>query len=157
MTDATGFELWKSDGTLKGTKIVRDLNKGPDDSYPSWLTRFNGGLMFAAERPGTGEELYRTSGTYASTKLVRDFAPGSASSLPKYLNATDGKLHFAATRNGVTSLCRSRYGTGMQPVPISYNPPPGGIKPWDLTTVGKRMFFSADDAVYGRELWIWRR
>ena len=34
---ATGFELWKSDGTPEGTDVYADIVAGPDSSYPGIL------------------------------------------------------------------------------------------------------------------------
>ena len=31
-------ELWRSDGTPAGTQLVRDINPGPADSQPDYLT-----------------------------------------------------------------------------------------------------------------------
>ena len=33
-TSATGIELWKSDGTVDGTKLVRDIREGTSSSSP---------------------------------------------------------------------------------------------------------------------------
>src|SRR5262249_3083592 len=37
-----GFELWKTDGTTAGTSLFKDIDPGPDGSYPGY-----GGNMFA--------------------------------------------------------------------------------------------------------------
>src|ERR1700730_13913516 len=44
-----GVELWRSDGTAAGTRIVRDINLGSDSSSPNYLTNVNGILFFTAD------------------------------------------------------------------------------------------------------------
>ena len=34
----SGWELWKSDGTVAGTCRVKDIRVGPGDSFPFFLT-----------------------------------------------------------------------------------------------------------------------
>src|SRR5881396_506642 len=41
-------ELWKSDGTAKGTALVKDINRA-GGSNPYDLTNFNGTLFFSAD------------------------------------------------------------------------------------------------------------
>jgi ELWxxDGT repeat protein/autotransporter-associated beta strand protein len=67
-----GHELWKSDGTATGTTLVQDLKPGtaqysggyygfvtlPRSSFPSYLTNFNGTLLFAADDGVHGKELW---------------------------------------------------------------------------------------------------
>lgn len=48
-TDAiNGRELWKSDGTVAGTSLVKDIFVGVSNSNPTSLTNVNGRLFFAA-------------------------------------------------------------------------------------------------------------
>ena len=54
-----GVEIWKSDGTAKGTVLVDDINRlGSSDPY--WLTNVNGTLFFAASDGPHGRELWKT-------------------------------------------------------------------------------------------------
>lgn len=46
-TNATGTELWKTDGTVGGTSIVADINGGPDSSRPANLAVAGGALFFS--------------------------------------------------------------------------------------------------------------
>ena len=43
-----GYELWKSDGSLKGTKMVTDIFKGVNGSYPYSLFAYNKEIYFGA-------------------------------------------------------------------------------------------------------------
>ena len=61
-----GLELWKSDGTLAGTVMVKDINSGAGDSNPEHLTNVNGKLEFEAN-DGATEGLFVSDGTAAGT------------------------------------------------------------------------------------------
>src|SRR5215218_7485337 len=43
-----GFELWRSDGTRRRTKLVRDINPGYRFSVPKRLTKVSGKVFLAA-------------------------------------------------------------------------------------------------------------
>ena len=43
-----GRELWRTDGTLAGTSLVKDINPGADSSSLGYLTQLNGVLYFDA-------------------------------------------------------------------------------------------------------------
>src|SRR5262249_35599001 len=60
-----GWELWKSDGTAAGTVLVKDINPGPDPSFPRNLTTVNGTLFFSALDWTNGDELWKSDGTPA--------------------------------------------------------------------------------------------
>src|SRR5256885_14713311 len=47
-----GSELWKSDGTAAGTKMVRDICSGPVGSAPYELSGVDGKLIFYARSAG---------------------------------------------------------------------------------------------------------
>jgi ELWxxDGT repeat protein len=71
--DATyGSELWKSDGTTNGTTIVKDVNPGPTNSQPWYMTELNGKVIFSLHEIKTGSELWSTNGTAAGTAIVKD-------------------------------------------------------------------------------------
>jgi len=71
--DATyGSELWKSDGTTAGTTVARDVNAGPTNSQPWYMTECNGKVIFSLHEIKTGSEPWSTTGSVASTVLVKD-------------------------------------------------------------------------------------
>jgi trimeric autotransporter adhesin len=98
-------ELWKSDGTLAGTVLVKDIKPRPmirplGGSFE--LTNVNGTLFFANN--GTnGVELWKSDGTDPGTVLVMDIFPGPASSNVNQLTNVNGTLFFTADNgtNGV--------------------------------------------------------
>src|SRR4051794_5746461 len=55
-----GQELWKSDGTVAGTALVKDINSGSGGYSPSNLTNVNGTLFFAAYDGTHGWELWKS-------------------------------------------------------------------------------------------------
>jgi LPXTG-motif cell wall-anchored protein len=71
-----GEELWATDGTLEGTRFVKDIFGGAGNSRPGddgrlWFTEFQGELFFAADDPEADDEiLYKTDGTTEGTVLA---------------------------------------------------------------------------------------
>jgi len=56
-TEMHGREIWKSDGTTDGTKLIIDLIGGERSSNPSELTVIDNGLIFFADTEEQGREL----------------------------------------------------------------------------------------------------
>src|SRR5688572_16823185 len=63
----TGTELWRSDGTPRGTVLLKDISPGPAGSIPSDLTVFNGRVYFIAGDGAGGPNLWASDGTPAGT------------------------------------------------------------------------------------------
>jgi ELWxxDGT repeat protein len=53
-----GFELWQTDGTAAGTRMVADLKPGPAGSAPAGMTQAGGLLFFAADDGLVGDQLW---------------------------------------------------------------------------------------------------
>src|SRR5215218_2060668 len=92
-----GLELWKSDGTVKGTREVKDIKPGKIGSNPDSLTAVGGILIFAAAAGKDGPELWGSDGTWAGTTLLGDLAPGAIGSEPGELTTSGRFLYFAAS------------------------------------------------------------
>jgi ELWxxDGT repeat protein len=158
---AHGRELWKSDGTARGTVLVKDINPDTDPFGPSPnnLAAVGGTLFFAADDGVNGRELWKSNGTARGTVLVKDINPGSAygsplGSFPSYLTNVAGTLFFAAfdQTNGL-ELWKSN-GTSAGTVLVAdIVPGSGGSFPNHLTAVGATLFFTAFDPAHGIELW----
>src|SRR5215208_4212111 len=83
-----GVELWKSDGTSKGTKLVKSINPSSADSDPDQLTAFKGRLLFSADDGVHGNEMWRSNGTKANTALLINLEPGAVGSEPGELTTS---------------------------------------------------------------------
>jgi ELWxxDGT repeat protein len=68
-------ELWRSDGTRQGTKLMKDIYPGTFGSYPCGMTPLGGKVLFGAFEPTAGPELWKTDGTVAGTKSL-NIVPG---------------------------------------------------------------------------------
>ena len=117
-----GEELWKSDGTKSGTKIVKDIVPGPDDSgAENFVSTGPSTTFFRAWDPDHGEELWKTDGTERGTKLIKDINPDS----PPGARCPQNQCGI----------------------------PKGWSHPDTLAAMGKTVFFAADDGIHGVELW----
>jgi ELWxxDGT repeat protein len=67
-----GTELWKSNGTAAGTKMVKNIRPYGKSSDPQNLVNVNGKLFFTANDGIHGRELWKSDGTAAGTKMVKD-------------------------------------------------------------------------------------
>lgn len=98
-----GMELWISDGTAGGTRMVRDITPGPEGTWDntgySVLTigTLGNRAFFSANDSQHGEELWVTDGTEAGTVLFDDINPGSGYSFPGSFVVAGDYLFFAAS------------------------------------------------------------
>ena len=112
---ARGHELWTSDGTAEGTRLLKNLCPGPCDGGPGRFRVVLDRVLFST---ATGE-LWETDGTTAGTVRLAARQPEDSSSFspPLDIAELDGKVVF----------------TGFDPV--------NGLQPWvsDLTPAGTRL------------------
>jgi ELWxxDGT repeat protein len=154
-----GRELWISDGTSAGTRLVRDLLPGAqgtwDDGYAN-INVIGDHALFKASDAAHGQELWVTDGTDAGTALFADLSPGPTSSYPSSFVASGGKLYFTAvtsflvgsdlwvtdgTTAGTHTLGEaSGLGLGF-----------GSISMWN---VNGKMYFSGWTSLSGGEPWV---
>jgi len=67
-----GTELWKSDGTVVGTVLLKNINPASSSSSPQDLTKVGNKIFFTAENGTVGRELWVTDGTTTGTNLVKN-------------------------------------------------------------------------------------
>jgi trimeric autotransporter adhesin len=166
-----GVELWKSDGTERGTRLVKDINPAtpalttpickrnkncPGGSWIDDLTLAGKTLYFSANDGQNGVELWKTDGTEAGTVLVEDINPSSASRASDIGNlvAVGKTLYFSANdgQNGLELWKSDGTGAGTKLVE-DINPGAADSDPDQLTAYRGSLLFSADDGVHGSEMW----
>jgi len=151
----SNVELWKSDGTPKGTVIVKDIAPA-GDSFPQFLTNVNGTLFFRADDGANGDELWKSDGTAGGTVMVKDIAP-AGDSFPQFLTNVNGTLYFSAdaTGSGLDFELWKSDGTVAGTVKVKDIAPTGNSFPNSLTQVKDMVYFSADasGSFTGFELW----
>ena len=108
-----GFELWRSDGTRRGTRMVRDINPGAGSSEIELGSPVSGTVYFEADDGIHGRELWRSDGTKRGTRMVKDINPGAGSSSVSCCIDVGGTLFFtvASPDEALAGLWRTD-GTG---------------------------------------------
>lgn len=94
------ISLWKTDGTILGTKRVRSFvsNFGPS-TIKSEIAQTNGKLIFAFDDgSGSGNQLWVSDGTYSGTKILK-YINGNLQATPNNLVEMGGKVYFFANSN----------------------------------------------------------
>ncbi len=130
--ETTGGELWVTDGTTAGTALVKDINPGVAYGSPASLVVMNGALYFTALDATHGRELWAY---YPHATNCSAFDPTSASATncnPDNPAVISGKI--GVVKNIAASTASS--------------------SPGNLTAIGSRLYFSANDGVNGVEPWI---
>jgi ELWxxDGT repeat protein len=137
----SGFELWRTDGTLAGTWQVKDIRPGAPGSNSGAFTNVNGVIYFVVDDGYNNSQLWKTDGTADGTVLVRDFdyedSPGTigVDTQTAVMAPLGNLLIFGVNYGSYYKLWRS-----------------------DGTDTGKTAFFTGDygsDPVVGN--WNWPR
>lgn len=151
--DTRGVELWRTDGTLAGTSMVKDINPGSGSSRPLQLTVSGGSLYFRADDGVHGTELWKTDGTEAGTLMVRDIYPGSTTSYPWDLVDVGGTLFFTARNSGTNEELWKSDGTEAGTVLVKdIRPGSTSSYPDELTNIDGTLYLEANGG-NGYELW----
>src|SRR5918995_14598 len=151
-----GVELWKSDGTKSGTKLVKNINptSAREASDIGNLVALRKRLYFSTNDGKHGLELWKSDGTRSGTKLVKDINTGSADSDPDSLTAFKGRLLFSADDGAHGyEMWRSNGTKANTALLINLEPGAGGSEPGELTISGPLLYFAASTPSAGEELW----
>lgn len=146
------FGLWISDGTVTGTKFLKEL------SYTSYFFELGNKLVFWASDNTYGTEPWVTDGTESGTMMLTDLNPGSNGSY--VYNNTDfvvvnSKLYFSGYSQE----------TGYEPYVTDGTPwgttrirdfisGSGSSYPSNFAKLGNKAIFVVSDGIKGSEPWI---
>jgi len=146
-----GLELWRTDGTKAGTRLVKDLNPGSEPSTPGGFQVFGDTLYFVARAGPEGFRLWKTAGDAGSTVM----APGAERlANPRQLTVAGGRLFFSASDNDTGHELYVIDAPGTAPRLVKdIRPGREDSTPGELTAVGQAVFFYASNGQHGIELW----
>ncbi|HSK13210.1 MAG TPA: ELWxxDGT repeat protein, partial [Phnomibacter sp.] len=154
-----GPELWSTDGTNAGTKLIRDINLSRSGTSTSsqaiaGSASLNRLFLFTAGDEEHGVELWKTDGTTGGTALVKDIFPGKRSSSPSQFRTVGDQVFFMAN-NGITGneLWKTDGTEEGTRLVKDINPGiPDGF-PIRLTVSGPYVYFIATHPDTGTEMW----
>jgi len=157
--DVNGYELWKSDGSIPGTKMIKDINPGLADAAPGGLFEFNKAVYFGAyDGTSSNYSFWKSDGTEGGTIKLKDIDPTwgfDVNSTGEFFAPLNGILYFNANDHadkGIELWKTNGSPEGTQLVKDIY---PGEFSsfPIRLKTANDLLFFNADDGEHGIELW----
>jgi ELWxxDGT repeat protein len=150
-----GSELWATDGTVAGTRLVRDLCRGDCSSEP-FNFQAGEGKVFLLGRDDRGiPQLWRSDGTPQGTVRLTGFPSLAAFAGPSLGIPLGGSFLFSAWDEDhgreLWTSDGTRQGTRLF---LDLNPEDfGGSFPTTLRSAAGKAWFFADDGVHGFELW----
>jgi len=130
-----GTELWATDGTAVGTRLVKDINPGTASSNPDIIKAAGNGVIFFRADDGTGRNLWKSDGTTAGTIKVTGIPPQVVTDFPLMSGGVGwrGELYFVTQNPNTGSLMWAKTnGTGYT-VLTQFNGT-AGSKPFQLDT-----------------------
>lgn len=89
-----GGELWATDGSEAGTRLIADLRPGLETSGLQDFVTDGEYLYFTADDGEFGHEIWRTDGD--TVERLTDLAPGPATATPSDLTLVGSQLYFTA-------------------------------------------------------------
>lgn len=156
---ATGLEIYISDGTVTGTKLLKDIVPGTTGSDLDGDFAILGNYVyFTAVTAAEGRELWRTDGTPANTTIVKDIVAGPTSSFSKdssELTSTGTYLLFdvKTAADGIELWRSDGTSTGTILLKDIY-PGTGSSYPTNFFPYKNNLvFFAATDPAHGNEIW----
>lgn len=154
-----GYELWRSDGTHAGTRMVADILPGSGGSLASEGNLFVGldAIVYFPAHSGGGDfEPWRSDGTAEGTWRLRDVRPGprGSLSLSARFGVAAGRIWFAADDGEHGSELWVSDGTEDGTMMVK------DINPGPASSLGRvpeflrgALYFTANDGVHGLEVW----
>jgi ELWxxDGT repeat protein len=140
----------------RNISIVQNIYPGSGSSFPHRFFELQNQLYFIALDINSGFELHVADTNSGSAQLLKDIYPNDDLDRMAVMAPTDyvelnGRLYFCANNGGGYHLWRTD-GTDASTVLV-----PGAANyynPAELTVLNDNLFFAADSAGAGRELWV---
>jgi ELWxxDGT repeat protein len=162
-----GRELWKTDGTLPGTALVRDIRYGPAGSEITLIAGQGNHILLAANDGRFGRELWTSDGTFEGTRQIRDINTLPNDANPSSPVQAGNNLFFAADDGVHGEQLWMLDGTTGKTRMVAYinqtvgptwlaggDMLPQGADIHDMIALNGRVYFGANDGIHGDELWV---
>lgn len=148
-----GNELWVTDGTEAGTKLVSDIFPGSTGSNPHDLAAFDGRLVYGADGL-FGDEPWISDGTSAGTYMIKNI--NTISAYPSGFFEFDSIAYFSARDNTYSDQLWRTDGTEQGTYMLkNLNSQQGQSSlPHGFTRMGDRFYFNANSGANGWELFV---
>ena len=145
-----GHELWKSDGTSRGTRLVRDINPGVPSADPDNLVPLDDDTLLFGATDDASHGLWRSDGTRKGTVLVKSFPRGRIQDAI----AANGLVFFSINRIDDGEARDSLWVTDgtSEGTRVLLNPKNLDIQPGFLL-YKRNVLFTAEQEPYDRVLW----
>lgn len=149
-----GTDLWRTNGTPSGTYLLKDINPGLGNSFPSHFTKFGKLVMFDAFSDKYGYELWKSDGTSDGTQMISDIKNGPSDGLggfygPAIGAAQNGYFYFGAN-NGLHGfeLWRTKgiVGDAVRLTDINPMEKSSLQNPSDIFSVGNKIIFRVNES-----------
>ncbi|WP_116108515.1 T9SS type A sorting domain-containing protein [Lewinella sp. IMCC34191] len=92
-----GTELWRTDGSPSGTRLLADFYPGPSSPEFSEPVPTGNGIVLTAIHPEYGEEVFTVENGSESIELLMDVNTRETGSIPQPQAIVNGRLLFRAT------------------------------------------------------------
>lgn len=163
------LEMWVTDGTTGGTKMVKDIFPGIGSSYPNFITMLNNKIIFGAVDKNNDQELWISDGTDTGTTMLKDINPYAggytgSSGITDWGNGvkTQGAVHngilfFAGadTAHGTELWRTDGTDTGTNMVVDFIPGTTGAVFDIGIYAHGRNIWLTMSDQVHGYELFLW--
>lgn len=139
--DNRGSELWKSDGTVTGTSIVKDISAGANSTFILEMVVIDNTIYFTATSTTDSKiRLWRSDGTDVGTFEIplSSGLPGEINVNPAQLTAVGNKLFFRGI--SIQGHLWVSDGTAANTRPINNRAILGNLN--NLTNVNGKLFFT---------------
>jgi ELWxxDGT repeat protein len=98
----TGFELWKTNGSVGNATLILDVNVGgPEGFYGDFLTSNDQNIFFDGVTQYNGKEIWKSNGSGVGTTILKDIYAGYEDGTGNNLQHTfiNNILYFTAGNN----------------------------------------------------------
>lgn len=141
--------VWRTDGTVEGTKLLKTVSGSFNGSYPQELTVAGERLFFVR-----AQQLWTSDGTPEGTTPLQDFPFGFLH--PRHLVALGNQVLFlapAAAQGAGEELWASDGTAAGTRALTSFAVAEPFKQTHFLKVLGDKVYFVADDATHGAEIW----